>query len=86
MCLAIPHVIQEILDEKKAVALAGAVRTEIRTDLVDSLSPGDTVLVHAGFAIEKLSPSDSEELLVLWEEVRSFAGATLRDTSTHDDV
>ena len=86
MCLAIPHVIQEIRYGKKAVALAGAVRTEIRTDLVDSLSPGDTVLVHAGFAIEKLSPSDSDELLILWEEVRSFAGATLRHTPAHDDV
>lgn len=84
MCLAIPHVIQEILDGKKAVALAGAVRTEIRTDLVDSLSRGDTVLVHAGFAIEKLSPADSEELLALWEEVRSLAGETLQGSLTHD--
>ncbi len=74
MCLAIPHTIQEILDGNRAVARAGAVRTEIRTDLVDSPSVGDTVLVHAGFAIEKLSPADSEELLGLWDEVRRLAG------------
>jgi len=86
MCLAVPHVIQEIRDGKKALALAGAVRTEIRTDLVDFLSPGDTVLVHAGFAIEKLSPPDSEEVLALWEEVRRFAGATLRAAPARDAV
>ncbi len=86
MCLAIPHVIQEIRDGNKAVALAGAVRTEIRTDLVDSPVPGDTVLVHAGFAIEKLSRADSEELIALWEEVRSLAGAPFRATSTSNDV
>jgi len=44
------------------------------------------VLVHAGFAIEKLSPADSEELLALWEEVRSLAGETLRGSLTHDAV
>jgi len=74
MCLAIPHTIDEILDENRALAVAGAVRTEIRTDLIDAPEPGDTVLVHAGFAIEKLSLSDAEELLGLWDELRSLAG------------
>jgi hypothetical protein len=38
------------------------------------LKPGDTVLVHAGFAIEKLSPEDSDELKALWDELRALAG------------
>ena len=73
MCLAIPHVIEEILDGNRALAVSGAVRAEIRTDLIDSPARGDTVLVHAGFAIEKLSPSDSKELLGLWDEIRRFS-------------
>ena len=74
MCLAVPHTIKEILGENRALASAGAVRTEIRTDLLDDVVPGDTVLVHAGFAIEKLSPEDSEELKDLWDELRALAG------------
>jgi len=74
MCLAVPHTIETILGEHRALAAAGAVRTEIRTDLVDDVEPGDTVLVHAGFAIEKLSPEDSEELMDLWDELRALAG------------
>ncbi len=34
MCLAVPHTIETILGEHRALAAAGAVRTEIRTDLV----------------------------------------------------
>lgn len=74
MCLAIPHTIHEILDENRALAVAGAVRTEIRTDLIDAPARGDTVLVHAGFAIEKLAPSDAKELAELWDELRSLTG------------
>ena len=74
MCLAVPHTIETILGENRALAAAGAVRTEIRTDLVENVVPGDTVLVHAGFAIEKLSPEDSEELKSLWDELRALAG------------
>ncbi len=74
MCLAVPHTIETILGEHRALAAAGAVRTEIRTDLVDDVEPGDTVLVHAGVAIEKLSPEDSEELKALWDELRALAG------------
>ncbi|HCL79359.1 MAG TPA: HypC/HybG/HupF family hydrogenase formation chaperone, partial [Synergistaceae bacterium] len=74
MCLAVPHTIETLLDDGRAVAVAGAVRTEIRTDLIENPSPGDTVLVHAGFAIEKLAPEDSKELLDLWEEIRRVSG------------
>ena len=74
MCLAVPHVIESVLDGSRAVAVAGAVRTEIRTDLIENALPGDTVLVHAGFAIEKLSPEDSKELLDLWDEIRRLSG------------
>ncbi|MGI6782627.1 MAG: HypC/HybG/HupF family hydrogenase formation chaperone [Aminivibrio sp.] len=74
MCLAVPHTIEEILDGGRAVAVSGAARVEIRTDLLEDPAPGDSVLVHAGFAIEKLSPEESEELNDLWDELRTLAG------------
>ena len=74
MCLAVPHVIESVLDGSRAVAVAGAVRTEIRTDLIENALPGDTVLVHAGFAIEKLAPDKAGELSSMWERLRELAG------------
>lgn len=73
MCLAIPHRIIRKLDENSAVAAAGPIETEVRTDLLPDVSIGDFVLVHAGFAIERLEPSDGDEILGLWEEIRKHA-------------
>ncbi len=74
MCLAIPHRIIRLFDDKRALASAGAVETEIRVDLVPGLEIGDVVLVHAGFAIERLREEQGQEIEALWEEVRRMAG------------
>ena len=74
MCLAIPHRIIRLLDDNSALASAGAVQTEIRVDLVPGLEPGDVVLVHAGFAIERLLEEQGHEVEALWEEIRRMAG------------
>lgn len=73
MCLAVPHRIVEIRDDSQALARTGAVEVEVRTDLLEDIRIGDVVLVHAGFAIEKLQEDDGKELEQLWEEVRRFA-------------
>ncbi|MDO9507844.1 MAG: HypC/HybG/HupF family hydrogenase formation chaperone [Thermovirgaceae bacterium] len=74
MCLAIPHRILRLFDDKRALASAGPVETEIRVDLVPGLEIGDVVLVHAGFAIERLLEEHGQEIEALWEEVRRMAG------------
>lgn len=74
MCLAIPHRIIRLLEDSSALASAGAVQVEIRVDLVPGLEPGDVVLVHAGFAIERLQEEQGHEVEALWEEVRRMAG------------
>ena len=73
MCLAVPHTIEKFLGENKALANTGSVQVEVRTDLLDSGEIGDTVLVHAGFAIEKLEKDDSIELRALWDEIYQYA-------------
>ena len=75
MCLAIPHRILRLLDDKSALASAGAVEAEIRIDFVPGLEVGDVVLVHAGFAIERLLEEHGQEVEALWEEVRRLAGS-----------
>jgi len=73
MCLAVPHRITRLLEDGMAVAAAGSVETEIRTDLVPGVSEGDLVLVHAGFAIEQLQDDEGQEIEELWAEVRRLS-------------
>ncbi len=61
MCYAIPAVILE-QDGDTAVVDYGGVRKKVNVRLVDA-GPGDYVLVHAGFAIEKLEKQSAKESL-----------------------
>ncbi len=67
MCYAIPAKILEI-DGGSAVVDYGGVRKKANVSLIASARKGDFVLIHAGFAIEKLTPTDAEESLKLMRE------------------
>ena len=54
MCLAVPLKITSI-DGMNAVAERDGVRRKIRIDLLKNPKIGEYVMVHAGFAIERLS-------------------------------
>ena len=69
MCLAVPAKVINISDHMAEVDLMGNSR-QVNIDLVaDKLDPGDYVLVHAGFALERLDESTAQETLALLEEV-----------------
>ena len=78
MCLAIPYTIESIVGERLGGARAGSARTEVRTDLIENVRVGDVVLVHAGFAIERLEERESEELLRLFDEIRVKSSGILQ--------
>ena len=61
MCLAVPVEVNEILEGEVAIINAGGAKKKISLALLDDVSKGDYVLVHAGFAIEKI---DEEERAV----------------------
>lgn len=67
MCLAVPVQVTEVSGTRAKVALSGNVR-EADLSLVGGASVGDWVLLHAGFAIEKLSPEEAAETLALFEQ------------------
>ena len=75
MCLAVPYVIKEIFEDGSAIAASNGVEVEIRLDLIEDPTLGDTVLVHAGFAIQKLDERESAELTALWEEIHEAGRA-----------
>ena len=68
MCLAIPLKVVSVDGKKIKVESAGLVR-EVRADFLTDLREGDFVIVHAGFAIEKLDPEQARLDLEAWEEV-----------------
>lgn len=73
MCLAIPLQLVEI-NGKTAVGEAMGMRREIRVDFIEEPKIGDYVIVHAGFAIERLPEQQALEDLEAWEDVRNALG------------
>ncbi len=67
MCLAVPLKILSI-DGKTAVGEASGLTQKIRVDFIPDLKVGDYVMVHTGFAIEKLTQQQAEENLACIEE------------------
>ena len=70
MCLAYPYRIVEIKNEWVAVAEVRGVKTEINLQLLpEKVKEGDWVLVHVGFAIQKLDEEEAKESLRIWDEI-----------------
>ncbi|MCS7095649.1 MAG: HypC/HybG/HupF family hydrogenase formation chaperone [Candidatus Bathyarchaeota archaeon] len=70
MCLAIPARVID-LDISKGVAkvdFGEGVLREVDVSLVD-VKVGEYVLIHAGYAIQTLSPEEAEETLRIWSEI-----------------
>jgi len=57
------------IEGEKAIAEIGGIEKEISIALVDDLKVGDYVIVHAGFAIEKLDEKEALETLELIREI-----------------
>ncbi|MDG6256325.1 MAG: HypC/HybG/HupF family hydrogenase formation chaperone [Methanomicrobiaceae archaeon] len=68
MCIAVPAEVLEIKEGKIGVVDYGDLRQEVRLDLVD-VEVGEFVLVHVGFAIQKLSREEALETRELFRQV-----------------
>lgn len=68
MCLAIPLKLIEVTG-KNAVGEALGMRRQLRVDFISDPKPGDYVIVHAGFAIERLPENQALEDIAAWSEV-----------------
>ncbi len=69
MCLAVPLKLIEI-NGKDAVGESMGLRRSLRVDFIDEPKLGDYVIVHAGFAIERLPEEQAIEDIGAWEELR----------------
>jgi len=72
MCLAIPGKIKQKKGKYALVDFDGATK-KIKIVLTPKVKKNDYVLVHAGFAIEKLRPSHAQSILCLNQEIKQLA-------------
>lgn len=75
MCLAVPARIVEVTAPDAAIVELGGVRKDISLALIEGAQVGDYVIVHVGYALQKLDAEEAERTLALFREL---------DGSTHE--
>ena len=69
MCLAIPMKLVEVRDDGTGIADMDGSRPDVNLTFIDDPRPGDYVIVHAGFAIERLDQFEADARLALFAEL-----------------
>jgi len=68
MCLSIPAKVLSV-DGNMARASVGGAIVDTSLHLVENVVPGDYVLIHTGFALQKISEEEALETIRLIEEL-----------------
>ena len=88
MCLAVPSKVISIQPNGIALVDIMGVQRECSLMLTPDAQPGDFVLVHAGYAIQRIEEQDAAETLRLLGEIPDllgdeFAGEIAQASGTH---
>ncbi len=75
MCLAMPALVVEILGNEEATVDLDGVRKVISLALVEGVAAGDYVILHAGYALQKLDVEEAEATLALFREIAASQSA-----------
>ena len=67
MCLSIPAKVESI-DGEMAMVSVGNVSYKASLQLLDNVQVGEYILLHTGFAIQKISEEEAAETLKIFEE------------------
>ena len=68
MCLGIPMKVTKI-DGNEGVVESGGLSRKANFTLMKGVKAGDYVLLHAGFAIEKIKPEEAKKTLKMLKEL-----------------
>jgi hydrogenase expression/formation protein HypC len=71
MCLGVPVKIIQVKGNEGVAEFKG-IKKKISLKLLDKVKKGDYVILHAGFAIQKMEPEEALETLKLFEELSRF--------------
>ncbi len=76
MCVGVPMQLKEI-SYPLGIAEADGVKMPIYLHLIpeEELSVGDWVIVHVGFALQKVQPEEARETWELLQEIEALSGA-----------
>ena len=69
MCLAVPAKVVTVDKDLMAVVELAGVARQVALDLVPETQVGDYVIVHVGFAIQRLDEAEAQETLSLFEQL-----------------
>lgn len=72
MCLAIPARIEQLIAEDSAIINLGGMRKEVSLALVENIAVGDYVIVHAGYALQKLDQEAAAHTLAMFAELSTM--------------
>ncbi len=75
MCLAIPARVVELPGDDVAIVDLGGVRKDVSLALVEDVALGDYLIIHVGFALNKLDPEEAEKTLALFAEMGAAVAA-----------
>jgi len=76
MCIAVPSKVITINDMMATIDVQGAQRQVSLMLLPESVDIGDYVLVHAGYAIQRMDPQAGAETLALFDEILNAASSS----------
>lgn len=88
MCLAVPGRVLEIVDPEARLGTVDVLGTPrmVNLSLMGEVAPGDWVLVHMGFAMERINEAEAAETVRLFAELGSVleeaAAASPEDTAS----
>ena len=73
MCLALPARVVQLREGDLAVIDLGGVHKEVSLALVEDVAVGDYVIIHVGYALQKLDPGEAEKTLQLFAGMEGAA-------------
>ncbi len=84
MCLAIPVRIETLEPNDLAVVNIGGIRKTISVALIDEVAVGDYVILHVGYALNKLDEEEAQKTLALFGELDEQTQAERLDELSED--
>ena len=73
MCLAVPAKVLELRDDQMALVDISGTQREISLMVLDGdVAVGEYVLIHVGYAIEKIDEEEAQRTLELFQQMAEF--------------
>ena len=70
MCLAVPGRVTEVRSDETALVDFSGVVKRVSLALVDDVEVDDYVLVHVGYALQRIDEAEAERTLALFAELQ----------------